>query len=80
MFQTRNVTIAFMNNINWIAKSKTDLQNILNDANKFYKANDLQINSKKSILITINKNKINNKKEMIQTGPNNKSVIELDAS
>ena len=54
-----------MDNTNWIAKLKNVLQNILDDTNEFYKANDSQINSKKSILITINKNKTNNIKEMI---------------
>ena len=50
---------AFMDDTVWIASSKSNLQKILDDAAIFYKANDSKINSKKSILFTINAPKDN---------------------
>ena len=43
-----------MDDTTWIALSRANMQKILNEAAIFYKANDSQINSKKSILVTIN--------------------------
>ena len=51
--------IVFMDGTIWIALSKTNLQKILDEATIFYKANDFQINSKKSVLLTINAPKNN---------------------
>ena len=45
---TCNATIAFMDNTNWIANSKNNLQDILDETKEFYKANDSQINSPNS--------------------------------
>ena len=55
----RIAATAFMDDTTWIASSKTNMQKILDDAAIFYKANDSQINGKKSILIAINGEKKN---------------------
>ena len=57
----RTAAIAYMDDTTWIAKSKDNMQRILEEARIFYRANDSQINSSKSVLITINpKDKHNN--------------------
>ena len=60
---------AFMDNTTWIASSRSNMQKILEEAAIFYKANDSQINSKKSVLITINAPK-NNPNHSVLIGPN----------
>ena len=72
----RQASIAYMDDTTWIAKSKQDMDNILEDAKTFYKANDSQINGEKSILITINNP--NTKPAIVQVGPNKERVVELD--
>ena len=52
--KTRNAAIAYMDDTTWIARSKKNMQQILDDAREFYMANDSQINSLKSVLIVIN--------------------------
>ena len=65
-----------MNNTTWIVKSRKNLQNILDEAREFYKANDLQINNNKLILIVINGKK--GKSKLVQAGLNKESVIALN--
>jgi hypothetical protein len=74
--QVRQAAIAYMDDTTWIARSKEDMENILSEANKFYTANDSQINGKKSVLITIN----NPKEEpgKINVGTTQEIVTELD--
>ena len=43
-----------MDDTTWIARSKKDIDSILDEARIFYKANDSQINGEKSVLIIIN--------------------------
>jgi hypothetical protein len=43
-----------MDDTTWIARSKEDMDSILEEARAFYEANDSQVNGSKSILITIN--------------------------
>ena len=65
-----------MDDTTWIAKSRADMEAILEDAREFYKANDSQVNSSKSVLITIN-----NPKEspgVVHAGLNKEPVQELD--
>ena len=74
--QLRNATIAFMDDTTWMAKSKENLQNILDEAREFYKANDSQINNDKLVLIVINGEK--GKPKLVQAGFNKELVIALD--
>ena len=55
---------AFMDDTIWLASSKTNMQKILDEAVIFYKANDSQINGKKSVLIAINASKNDPKGEV----------------
>ena len=55
----RTAATAFMDDTTWIASSRSNMQKILEEAAIFYKANDSQINSKKSVLIAINAPKDN---------------------
>lgn len=57
----------------WVASSRTELQQILNEAKIFYDANDSQINAKKSKIIMINGNK-NDQQNFVTAGPNNEKV------
>jgi len=72
----RQVAIAYMDDTTWIARSKKDINRIIQEANFFYQANCSQINGKKSILITINNS--NSNPETVHVGPNREEVIELD--
>ena len=78
VLKVRQAAIAYMDDTTWIARSKKDMDSILDEARIFYKANDSQINGEKSVLITIN-NK-NSKPANVQVGPNNETVVELDRS
>src|SRR5438876_10359218 len=49
----RTAATAFMDDTTWIASSKSNMQRILDEAAIFYKANDSQVNGKKSVLIVI---------------------------
>jgi len=72
----RQAALAYMDDTTWIARSKQDMDHILERAKWFYAANDSQINGNKSILITINsKNKMPNK---VRIGVNQEEVVELD--
>ena len=59
----RQAVLAYADDTTWIAKSKEELQEIINISNEFYKINDIKINSKKSELIAININKTKRKSE-----------------
>ena len=73
---TRQATIAYMDDTTWIAKSKKDMDHILDEARVFYKANDSQVNGEKSVLITINNPNHNPAKVVV--GPKKETVTELD--
>src|SRR6266487_4073715 len=53
----RQAVLAYADDTTWIAKSKKELQEIINISNEFYEINNIEINSKKSELIAININK-----------------------
>jgi Reverse transcriptase (RNA-dependent DNA polymerase) len=72
----RQAAIVYMDDTTWIAKSKQDMNLILERAKWFYAANDSQINSRKSVLITINSK--NNEPNKINMGINQEEVIELN--
>jgi hypothetical protein len=65
-----------MDDTNWIARSHQNMENILKEAREFYIANDSQINSNKSILITINSS--NKSPNTVHAGMNCETVTELD--
>jgi len=67
---------AFMDDTVWISSSQKNMQKILDEAAIFYKANDSQINSKKSILIAINAPKEDQNKEIL-IGPNKDPLKKL---
>ena len=66
-----------MDDTNWIARSKENMQLILDDAREFYRANDSQINSSKSVLIVINSQDKSIKQE-VQAGLNKEVVHRLE--
>src|SRR5438552_15834628 len=65
--------MVYMDDTIWIASSKSNMQKILDEVTIFYKANDSQINGKKSVLIAINapKNTTNN---TVFIGPNKETL------
>ena len=73
----RNATLAFMDDTTWIANSKRNMQSILNIAREFYKANDSQINSSKSVLIVINNKEEKTTNHKVQAGINKEIVTSL---
>src|SRR5256885_13649987 len=60
----RTAATAFIDDTTWVASSKSNMQKILDEAAIFYKANDSQINGKKSVLIVINGPKNENENEV----------------
>src|SRR5271170_7608395 len=73
----RTAATAFMDDTTWIASSKSNLQKILNEVAIFYKANDSQINSKKSVLLTINASK-NDPDDIVFIGPNKEPLKKME--
>ena len=53
----QQAVLAFADDTTWIARSKTELQTIVNTAHEFYKINNIEINSKKSELLVFNPDK-----------------------
>jgi hypothetical protein len=72
-FKLKSAAIAYMDDTNWIARSKENMQLILDDAREFYRANDSQINSFKSVLIVINSQDKSIRQE-VQAGLNKKVI------
>src|SRR5438552_16316086 len=78
--------MVYMDDTIWIASSKSNMQKILDEVTIFYKANDFQVNGKKSVLIAINapKNVTNNtvfiesNKETLKKTKENKFVRYLE--
>ena len=75
----RTAATAFMNDTTWIASLKSNMQRILDEASIFYKANDSQVNGKKSVLIAINSPKEDLNK-MVYIGPNKEPLKKTDES
>ena len=59
----QQAVLAYADDTTWIAKSKEELQRIINISNEFYEINDIEINSKKSELIVMNSDKKKVEKE-----------------
>ena len=74
--EIRTAATAFMDDTTWIASSAENMQQILNEAAIFYKANDSQINSKKSVLLAINAPKDDQNKAVL-IGPNKELLKKL---
>jgi hypothetical protein len=66
--ELRSAAIAYMDDTTWIASSKQEMQEILDEAREFYKANDSQINSLKSVLIVINSSETKEEENFIHAG------------
>jgi exonuclease III/ribonuclease HI len=66
--ELRSAAIAYMDDTTWIANSKQSLQKTLDEAREFYKANDSQINSRKSVLITINSSESQEENNHVHAG------------
>src|SRR5438552_13244028 len=73
----RTAATAFMDDTTWIASSKSNMQRILDEAAIFYKANDSQVNGKKSVLIAINSLKKDPYK-VVYIGPNREPLKKLN--
>ena len=58
----------------WIAHSKQNLQKIFDNAREFYKANDFQINSTKSVLLNINSSQKLKEDNYVTVGLNKETV------
>ena len=72
----RCAALAYMNDTTWIARSKDNMERILKDAREFYKANDSQINSNKSVLIAINSD--NHQPQLVHAGINEEEIRPID--
>ena len=77
VMEIRTAATAFMNDTTWIAFFRKNMQYILDDAIVFYKANDSQVNSKKSVLFAINAPKEDQDKEIF-IDPNKEPLKKLN--
>ena len=59
----QQAVLAYADNTTWIARSKDELQKIVDISNEFYEINDIEINSKKSELVVVNAKKKGKEKE-----------------
>src|ERR1044071_8126897 len=73
----QQAVLAYADDTTWIARSKDELQKIVNISNKFYEINDIEINSKKSELIVVNAKGKGKEKEIlaIKVGKNQNQVL-----
>jgi hypothetical protein len=72
--ENRTAAIAYMDDTTWIASSKQNLQEILDEAKEFYQANDSQINSMKSVLLNINSTEEREQENFVYAGTNREKV------
>ena len=59
----QQAVLAYADDTTWIARSKDELQKIVDISNEFYEINDIEINSKKSELVVVNAKKKGKEKE-----------------
>jgi ribonuclease HI len=69
--------LAYADDTTWLARSKEEMQKIVDIANEFYEINDIEINSKKSELVVINyiRGKKEDKAELAITVGKNKEKV-----
>ncbi|CAG8805418.1 32550_t:CDS:1, partial [Gigaspora margarita] len=61
LFESRQATLVFADNTTWVAKNKKQIEETIKIVKKFFEINDIQINTKKSKLLVLNRPK---KKEL----------------
>ena len=52
--KARQAAVAYADDTTWLAKSKEEMQKIVQISQRFFKFNDIQINSSKSKLLIVN--------------------------
>jgi hypothetical protein len=77
--ENRTAAITYMDDTTWIASSKQNLQEILNEAREFYQANDSQINSTKSVLLNINSAEKQEQENFVLAGLDREKVQRMKA-